>query len=147
IGPVSCSFSAMRIAGRILMAASLAFLATLAAVRAPAAQTAKRKVVFVAGRRSHSYGSHDHWPGALLLSRWLNENHAQIDAVVMRDGWPADPKAFDGAAAIVVYADGGRSNPVVGHLPEMDAMMKRGVGLVLLHYAVEVEEATAGPQF
>jgi hypothetical protein len=54
---------------------------------------------------------------------------------------------FDGAAAIVVYADGGRGNPVAGHLPEMDAMMKRGVGLVLLHYAVEVEEATAGQQF
>src|SRR5687768_11521117 len=76
---------------------------------------AKRKVVFVAGRRSHAYGSHDHWAGSLLLSRWLND-HAQIEAVVLRDGWPADPAAFDGAAAVVVYADGGRNHPVVGHL-------------------------------
>jgi type 1 glutamine amidotransferase len=143
---------------RILMVASIAVLVTLAAVRAQepaargrgaqaAAQGAKRKVVFVAGRRSHSYGSHDHWPGSLLLSKWLNENHPQIDAVVVRDGWPADPAVFDGVAAVVVYADGGRGNPVAGHLPEMDAMMKRGVGLVLLHYATEVEEATAGQQF
>ena len=150
----------MRITGRTLVVASIAVLVTLAAVRAqepiargragaPAAgqAQAKRKVVFVAGRRSHSYGSHDHWPGSLLLSKWLNENHPQIDAVVTRDGWPADPAVLDGAAAIVVYADGGRGNPIVGHLPEMDAMMKRGVGLVLLHYAVEVQEATAGPQF
>ncbi len=150
----------MSITRRTLMAASIAVMVTLAVVPAreavgpatsaqaavPAAPAAKRKVVFVAGRRSHAYGSHDHWPGSLLLSKWLNENHPQIDAVVMRDGWPADPKAFDGAAAIVVYADGGRGHPFVGHLPEVDAMMKRGVGLVLLHYAVEVEEATAGPQ-
>ena len=108
---------------------------------------AKRKVVFIAGPVSHAYGSHDHWPGSQLLSRMLNENHRQIEAVVHRDGWPADPKAFDGAAAIVIYADGGARHPVVAHLPEMDAMMKRGVGLVLVHYAVEVEEATAGQQF
>ena len=109
--------------------------------------SARRKVVFVAGRRSHAYGSHDHWAGSLLLSRWLNENHPGIEAVVHRDGWPADRAAFDGTAAVVVYADGGRGHPAVGHLDEMAAMMKRGVGLVLLHYAVEVEEATAGPQF
>ena len=112
-----------------------------------AAGAAKRKVVFVAGPRSHAYGSHDHWAGSQLLSKWLNENHPQIEAVVHRDGWPADPAAFDGAAAIVIYADGGKGHPVVGHLDQMAALMKRGVGLVLIHYAVEVEEATAGPQF
>ncbi len=139
----------MRITGRTLIVASIAVLVTLTVGRAQEAvgPGAKRRVVFVAGKRSHGYGSHDHWPGSLLLSKWLNENHPQIEAVVVRDGWPADPKAFDGAAAIVIYADGGRAHPLVGHLPEMDAMMKRGVGLVLLHYAVEVEEATAGPQF
>ncbi len=117
------------------------------AVGAAAAQGAKRKVVFVAGRRSHAYGSHDHWAGSLLLSKWLNENHPQIEAVVHRDGWPTDPTAFDNAAAIVIYADGGGGHPAVKHLPELGAMMKRGVGLVLLHYAVEVQEQVAGQQF
>jgi type 1 glutamine amidotransferase len=111
------------------------------------APSAKRKVVFIAGPVSHAYGSHDHWPGARLLGRMLQENHSQIEAVVHRNGWPADPTAFDGAAAIVIYADGGARHPAITHLAEMDAMMKRGVGLVLMHYAVEVEEATAGPQF
>ena len=153
----------MSIMGRRLLVASLSVLVCLAAVRAQepvarggggapvagqaGAQGAKRKVVFVAGRRSHAYGSHDHWPGALLLSTWLNENHPQLEAVVTRDGWPADPKVFDGVSAIVIYSDGGRGHPVVRNLPQLEEMMKRGVGLVLLHYAVEVEEATAGQQF
>jgi hypothetical protein len=114
---------------------------------AAAAQGAKRKVVFVAGRRSHAYGSHDHWAGSLLLSKWINENHPQIEAVVHRDGWPADPKIFEGASAIVIYSDGGGGHPALKYLADLDAMMKRGVGLVLLHYAVEVPEATAGQQF
>lgn len=148
----------MRVTSRALLAISVAALLmpivarsadprASAAVERHTAQSGKRRVVFVAGRRSHAYGSHDHWPGSLLLSKWLNEHHPQIEAVVVRNGWPADPAAFDGAAAIVIYADGGPGHPVVGHVPEMDAMMKRGVGLVLLHYAVEVEEATAGAQF
>jgi hypothetical protein len=116
-------------------------------VRRETATGAKRKVVFIAGPVSHAYGSHDHWPGSQLLSRMLNENHPQIEAVVHRYGWPADPRTFEGAAAIVIYADGGARHPAVTHLAEMDAMMKRGVGLVLVHYAVEVEEATAGKQF
>jgi hypothetical protein len=127
----------------------------VAAAGAPATSTiaeaaqggAKRKVVFVAGRRSHAYGSHDHWAGSLLLSKWLNDNHPQIEAVVHRDGWPTDPKAFDGASAIVIYADGGGGHPALKFLPQLGEMMNRGVGLVLLHYAVEVPEAAAGQQF
>ena len=118
-----------------------------AAAVAEAQGGARRKVVFVAGRRSHGYGSHDHWAGSRLLSTWLNENHPQIEAVVHRDGWPTDPNAFDNAAAIVIYSDGGGGHPAVKHLDQLGALMKRGVGLVLLHYAVEVQEPVAGQQF
>ena len=104
--------------------------------------------MFVAGPRSHAYGSHDHWAGSQLLSKWLNENHPQIEAVVHRDGWPADPAAFDGAAADRdLCRRRSKATRSWAISIEMAAMMKRGVGLVLLHYAVEVEEATAGPQF
>lgn len=108
---------------------------------------AMRKVVFVAGVRSHAYGSHDHWAGSLLLSQWLREGHPQIETVVHRNGWPADPNAFDGASAVVIYSDGGANHPAVGHLDTLGALMNKGVGLVLLHYGVEVEEETAGQQF
>ena len=105
-----------------------------------------RRVVFVAGTRSHGYGAHDHWAGSLLLSRMLNEQHPDIDAVVYRDGWPSDAAAFDGASTIVIYANGGPRHPAVSHLEALGVLMDKGVGLVLLHYAVEVEEATAGQQ-
>jgi len=107
----------------------------------------KRKVVFVAGRRSHGYGSHEHHAGSLLLSRLLNENHPEVESVVHENGWPSDADAFDDAAAIVIFADGGSGHPAVRHLDELGALMDRGVGLVLLHYAVEVEKETAGEQF
>ena len=105
------------------------------------------KVVFVAGRRSHGYGAHEHFAGSTLLAGLLNENHPQIDAVVYRDGWPADRSAFDGADAIVIYADGGNGHPALPHLEELGALMDRGVGLVLLHYAVEVPAEAAGREF
>lgn len=109
---------------------------------------AKRKVVFVAGVRTHGYGGHDHWAGSLLLSKWLKDGHPEIEAVVHRDGWPADPRAFDGAAAIVIYSNGGSpQHPAIPHLKTLGEMMNKGVGLVLLHYAVEIEEDVAGPQF
>jgi hypothetical protein len=102
---------------------------------------AKKKVVFVAGPRSHGYGAHEHNAGSLLLAKLLTENARDIEPVVYQNGWPADPKAFDGADAVVIYANGGPSHPALAHLPELSAMMDKGVGLVLLHYAVEVPTA------
>ena len=106
-----------------------------------------KKVVFVAGPRSHGYGAHEHNAGSLLLARLLRENYKGINPVVYQNGWPSDRNAFDGAAAIVIYANGGPSHPALQHMSELRQMMDRGVGLVLLHYAVEVPRDTAGAQF
>lgn len=107
----------------------------------------RRKVVFVAGPRSHRYGAHEHHAGLLLLSRLLSENHDEIDVVLHRDGWPSQPDAFDDADAIVIFADGGRNHPALPHLEALGALMDRGVGLVLLHYAVEVPTDNGGSEF
>jgi type 1 glutamine amidotransferase len=63
-----------------------------------------------------------------------------IASVVYSNGWPTEgASAFDGAAAIVVYADGGGGHPLLkdDRLKEIGALMDKGVGLVCLHYAVE----------
>ena len=96
-----------------------------------------RKVVFVAGPPGHGYASHEHNAGCTLLARLLNANLPGIHAVVFRNGWPADPTAFDNADAVVVFADGAGGNPIVRHLEAVDARMKKGVGLALLHWAVD----------
>jgi hypothetical protein len=104
----------------------------------------KKKIVFIAGTRSHGYAAHAHYAGCTLLAKLLNQNVPGAEAVVYRDGWPKDPRALDGADAIVIYADGGGGMPAIPHLDELDKLMKRGVGLALLHYAVEVPKGKPG---
>ncbi len=107
----------------------------------------KRKVVFVAGTRSHGYGAHEHAAGCRLLADALNENVPAVLAVVYRNGWPADPTAFDNADAVVFYCDGGGRHPVLRHLDTMERLMRRGTGLVCIHYAVEVPKGEPGERF
>lgn len=107
----------------------------------------KKKIVLVAGRKSHPFGQHAHNTGALLLAKELNESSIGVDAVVHRDGWPADESIFNDAASIVLYMDGGDRHPAVPHLKSLDALMKKGVGLACLHYAVEVPKGEAGDRF
>ena len=66
----------------------------------------------------------------------------QVLAAAYLNGWPADPTAFDNADAIMLYMDGGGQHPVATRqrLAEIDQFMKRGVGLICAHYAVEVEK-------
>jgi type 1 glutamine amidotransferase len=104
----------------------------------------QKKIVFIAGHRSHGYAEHEHRAGSLLLAKALNENVPQVQAVVVENGWPKDASILNDAACVVVYADGGDGHPLVKHLAEFDKLMKRGVGLVCIHYAVEVPNGGAG---
>ena len=98
----------------------------------------KKKVVLIAGKPSHGYAQHAHWAGCLLLAKQLNANVPGLSAEVVRNGWPADARLLNDADAIVVYADGGAGHPLLGHLDDVEKLMKRGVGLACLHYAVEM---------
>jgi len=104
----------------------------------------QKKIVFIAGKQSHGYAQHEHRAGSLLLAKALNENVPQVHAVVVENGWPKDASILDDAACVVVYADGGGGHPLVAHLAEFDKLMKRGVGLVCIHYAVEVPNGGPG---
>jgi len=108
------------------------------------AKPGKKKIVLVAGRASHGYFSHAHYPGCMLLAKALHENVPGAQAVAVRDGWPKDPGILDDAAAIVVFADGGGGNPMIPHLDELERLMQKGVGLAVLHYAVEVPKDQGG---
>jgi type 1 glutamine amidotransferase len=107
----------------------------------------RKKLVLVAGRRSHGYGAHEHNAGCLLLKKALDENLPAVFSTVYRGGWPKDPTAFDNADGIVLYMDGGGGHPVNQHLTELDAVMKKGVGLACLHYGVEVPKGKSGDAF
>jgi hypothetical protein len=104
----------------------------------------KKKIVLVAGPRSHGYGAHEHNAGCLLLAEKLNTHMPTIHAAVYENGWPEDPTAFDNADAIAFYCDGGGGHMILPHLRQLDRLAKDGVGLAFLHYAVIVPKGKPG---
>jgi hypothetical protein len=127
------------------------FFATLiaAVLLAPGVLAAERKIVFIAGAPSHGPGEHEHRAGCLLLKSCLDQMGG-FASVVYTNGWPADPAAaFDGADAIVVYSDGGGGHPLLqgDRLATIGNLVKKGVGLVCIHYAVEPTKEKGEKEF
>src|SRR2546425_1293638 len=98
----------------------------------------KKQIVFIAGKPSHGPGEHEHRAGCLLLKSCLDKVPG-VSSVVYSNGWPQDANALDGAASIVLYMDGGGGHPALqeDHLQKLGELMKKGVGLVCIHYATE----------
>ena len=116
---------------------------------ASTALAADKKIVFIAGRPSHGPGEHEHRAGCLLLKSCL-DNVKGVTSVVYSNGWPDDPAAaFQGAAAVVVYADGGGGHPLLqdDHLKTIGALMDKGVGLACIHYACEPTKEKGEKEF
>lgn len=108
---------------------------------------AKKKIVFIPGKDSHGIGEHEHLGGCKILAKLLNESVPGVNAVVTEQGWPADTSILDDADAIVMYSDGGPGHMVIPHLAHIDRLMKKGVGIVNLHYAVEIPKGELGDTF
>ena len=116
--------------------------------KALAAGSEKTKIVFIAGKKSHPSGQHEFNAGAILLARALNEQSGlPVEVKVVHNGWPEDESVFEGAKAIVIYSDGNAGHPVSGHEAKMDEMLAKGVGLICMHYAVEVSKGESGDRF
>ncbi|MFN3161592.1 MAG: family 16 glycoside hydrolase [Rubinisphaera brasiliensis] len=107
----------------------------------------RKKVVFVAGSKSHGYFSHEHNAGCLLLAEKLSQTDLAVQTAVYLNGWPTDVTAFDNADTVVCYCDGGGRHFLNPHLQEFDHVMARGTGLVCIHYAVETVPGKEGDHF
>ncbi len=110
-------------------------------------EAAKRKIVLVAGKRSHGVGEHEHRAGCMLLAECLNKSGLPVEAVVTTEGWPQEDSVFDGAAAVVIYSDGGGGHPAMRHLDKLKELADKGVGIGAIHYAVEVPKGKGGDLF
>jgi hypothetical protein len=99
---------------------------------------AQTKIVLVAGRQSHGPGDHEFFAGSAILMKLLQQTPG-VFPVMARDGWPKDPKTFEGAKAVVFYMDGGGGHPIIqkDHLDAVKKLIDNKVGFVNLHYAVE----------
>ena len=111
------------------------------------AAPAKKKILFLAGPPSHGYAAHEHLAGCMLLAKSLNEAGLPVEATVYHYGWPQEAQAFDDVDCVVMYCDGGEGHMAMRHVAELDALAKKGVGIVCLHYAVEVPKGPVGDKF
>lgn len=118
-------------------------------IREPAGATPEpRKLVLVAGKQSHGPGDHEFRAGSLLLKKCL-DGFPNLEVTVVPNGWPEDASVFNGAAAVVCYADGGGGHPFVqgDRARFVGELAKKGVGLGFMHYGVEVLKDKGGPEF
>jgi type 1 glutamine amidotransferase len=83
----------------------------------------------------------------MLLAEALNAANIGIEATVYTNGWPTDESVLDHVDSIVIYADGGGGHPFNQHLDRLQAIQKRGVGMVCIHYGVEVPKGPSGDAF
>jgi len=104
------------------------------------------KIVFLAGPDSHLPGAHEHKAGSELLSSALRQRQPSIETVNVYGGWPVDESLFDDAAAVVMYCDGGDTHLINDHLQTFNRLLDDGVGIVALHYCVEVPKGSPAAQ-
>jgi hypothetical protein len=102
----------------------------------------------LAGKPSHGPMEHEFNAGVLLLAKCLADVPG-LEVVHYKGGWPDSEKAFEGASGIFLYADGGNGHPFIqgDHLSIIGDYMRRGVGLMCAHFAVEVPKDKAGKEF
>lgn len=109
----------------------------------------KKKVLLLAGRRSHGFGAHDHTAGCSLLAKLINDSGLPIQATahsLEKQGWPT-PEVLADADTIVIYADGGGGHPFNEHLDELQKLVDKGTGIVCIHYGVETIKGKPGEAF
>src|SRR5262245_39486588 len=122
--------------------------AAVAIVAGPSLAADSKKLVLIAGTPSHPSGAHEFNAGVQLLAKCLKD-FPGLQLSVNLNGWPKNETAFDNAAGILLYMDGGKNHPAIQqNRPEfIAALMKKGVGLMCAHYGVEVPKDKGGQEF
>lgn len=135
----------MKCSPALLRALGALALVSLAAFPLAAAES---RVLLIAGPPSHGPGAHEHNAGVLLLQRCL-AGVPGLRAEISLNGWPTDPAAFTGVAAVVLYCDGGEKHLALAgnRLATLAALTRRGVGFGCIHYAVEPTKQKGQAEF
>ncbi len=104
----------------------------------PPADFKGKRVLIVAGSRSHGPGDHEFFAGSAILMNLLKQN-PNVFPIMARDGWPKNEKLLESADCIVMYMDGGGGHPAIKseRMKLIQKQLDRGAGWVNLHYAVE----------
>ena len=113
-----------------------------------------KKIVLIAGKKSHGPGVHEYEKSVRLLKALLDTspNLTGIKAEYHLGGWPEDEKTLDDADTIMTISDGqdgDKFSPVPFMTPErmavMERQMKRGCGFITFHFSTFTPDRY-GPQ-
>ena len=123
-------------------------LALLAGLGLASAEEAKINVLMFAGKQSHGLGAHEHNAGCLLFKKCLDESGLPVTTTVIHDGGWATPEQLAAADTIVIYCDGGPHHLTLegDRMQQLAKEMKRGCGLVCIHYGVEIPKDNGGAE-
>ena len=107
-----------------------------------------KKVVFISGKPSHGWMKHEHRAGNMILAKRLNEAGLPVEAVVLEDiGYPKDESVLEDASTIVIFCTGHGGHVLNPKLKEFDALMKKGIGVIMIHWATEAVSGAPGDKF
>ena len=100
----------------------------------------QRKIVLIAGSKSHGPGMHEYLKSARLLKVLLDRAPAlkNTQTEVVYDGWPSDVSDLDTADTIVFLSDGMQWSPWTFTPERIAAIQKqidRGCGFMTFHFA------------
>ena len=108
----------------------------------------KAKVVFISGKPSHGRMRHEHRAGNMILAEALNRSGLAVEGVLVPHyGYPKDTSILKDAASVVIFCTGHRGHVLNPHLDEFDSLMKKGAGVVMIHWATEAEKGKPGDKF
>jgi type 1 glutamine amidotransferase len=117
---------------------SLAFVLVFAGT-ALADDKAKTKVLLIGKDPDHAYGTHMYMHTCGMLAKCLELTPA-IEPVVS-NGWPKEAKTLEGVKTIVLYTNPAAELLLEGpHRGQVEELMKKGVGLVTIHWASSVNQ-------
>ena len=83
----------------------------------------------------------------LLSNALVKESGLAIETAIHKEGWPSDPAIFQGRRHSGHPLGRGGRHPINKHLKQFDALAEKGVGLVCVHYGVEVPKGAPGTMF
>ena len=122
---------------RIVLVAVLCTV-SLSDVLSGRAAAEKAKVVFISGTPSHGRMHHEHRAGNMILAKALNDAGLDVEAeLVPHYGYPKDTSILQDADTVVISCTGHRGHVLNPHLAEFDVLMKKGTGVVMIHWATE----------
>ena len=106
-----------------------------------------QKIVLVAGETAlvDTVGHHDYLAGCAVLETLLGQTKG-VETVQVKNGWPDDETVFSNAKAVVFYTDGGGKQAFLDspqRTAKLQSMVDSGVGIVMIHQAVDFPESFA----